>query len=145
MLAMLALLFAATGGSVMSLQYIFIICRHTPIELWIVKSGRSWEQDSVCGDDPSIQQNSHAAVYTLLHDFTFTLLSLIIFSAVCMTMYVILEWLSIASFLLSTCVCQHSLFYALSSEVLIKNILSYLDLIFLILWFWCLLLGKIYL
>ena len=39
------------------------------------QSGRSWEQHSVCGDDPSIQQSSHAAVYTLLHNFTFTLLS----------------------------------------------------------------------
>ena len=27
------------------------------------------------GDDPSIQQSSHAAVYTLLPNFTFTLLS----------------------------------------------------------------------
>ena len=38
------------------------------------QSGRSWKQHSVCGDDPSTQQSSHAAVYTLLHNFTFTLL-----------------------------------------------------------------------
>ena len=63
----------------MSLQYIFVIlCRHAPIRsigTMDCQSGRSWEQYSVCGDDPSIQQSSHAAVYMLLHNFTFTLLS----------------------------------------------------------------------
>ena len=39
------------------------------------QSGRSWDQHSVSGDDPSIQQSSNAAVYMLLHNFTFTLLS----------------------------------------------------------------------
>ena len=56
----------------MSLQYIFV---SEVYELCIV-GGRSWEQHSVCGNVPSIQQSSHASsVYTLLHNFTFTLLS----------------------------------------------------------------------
>ena len=58
-LATLALLLSATSGSDMSLQYTFAnyICRHAPIR-WIVRVVyRSWEQHSVCGDDPSIQQS----------------------------------------------------------------------------------------
>ena len=57
-LAMLALLLAAIGGSDMSLQYIF---------------GSNIVY--VCGNDLSIQLGSHAAFYTFLHNFTFTLLS----------------------------------------------------------------------
>ena len=79
-LAMLALLLAAIDGCDMSLRYIFVIHvgMHAPIRIIRImdcQSGRSWEQHSVCGDDPSTQQSSHAAVYTLLHNFTLTLLS----------------------------------------------------------------------
>ena len=35
------------------------------------QSGWSWEQHSVCGDDPVVQQSSHAAVYMLLLSLCF--------------------------------------------------------------------------
>ena len=55
-----------------SLQYIFVIYvgMHQSNYLGLSR-GRSWDQPSVCGDDPCLQQSSHAAVYTLLHNFTF--------------------------------------------------------------------------
>ena len=70
-LAMLALLLAAIGGSdSVAAVHLCNICRHAlirSIRTMDCQSGRSWEQHS--GDDPSIQQSSHAAVYTLLHNF----------------------------------------------------------------------------
>ena len=82
-LATLALLLAAIGGSDMSLQYIFVIIyvgmhQSEVYELWIVRVVEAGSNIVyICGDDPLaiMQPSSHAAVYMLLHDFTFTLLS----------------------------------------------------------------------
>ena len=62
MLATLASLLAAIGGSDMSVQYICNTCKHAPIRrLRVVEAG------SVCDDDPSIQQSSpHVTTFILL-------------------------------------------------------------------------------
>ena len=62
--ATLALLLAAIGRSDMSLWYIFVI--HDRVGMHQSEVHELWIQHSVCGDDPSIQQSSHAAVYMLV-------------------------------------------------------------------------------